>query len=68
MTPVPPHEPQTRSNVGGAVVDDDSDVLDWDFSIETAPQRPSGVVYADAEFVGRSRPIPLDDQRVRKAE
>ena len=43
------------------------EILDWDFCIEIKPQRPSGTVEADAEFVGRGRPIPLDDPHVRKA-
>ena len=47
--------------------DETPEILDWDFCIEIKPQRPSGTVEADAEFVGRGRPIPLDDPHVRKA-
>ena len=43
------------------------EILDWDFCIEIKPQRPTGTVEADAEFVGRGRPIPLDDPHARKA-
>ncbi len=67
MPPSSSNAPQVDSNKG--VVDIDSDVpelLDWDFFIETTPMRPSGVVEADVEFVGRGRPIPLDDPHVRK--
>lgn len=68
MSPSSSNQPQTKSS--GSAIDTDVEVpelLDWDFCIETAPPRPSGTVEADAEFVGRGRPIPLDDPHVRKA-
>ena len=43
------------------------EILDWDFCIEIKPRRHSGTVNADAEFVGRGRPIPLDDPHAREA-
>ena len=47
--------------------DESPEILDWDFSIEIKPDRPSGTVEADAEFIGRGRPIPLNDPRMRNA-
>ncbi len=47
--------------------DESPEILDWDFSIEIKPERPSGTVEADAEFIGRGRPIPLNDPRMRNA-
>ena len=54
-------------HTGTEIHDETPEILDWDFSIEIKPQRPSGTVEVDAEFVGRGRPIPLDDPRVRTA-
>ena len=61
-------EKSQMSPGAGAEPDDETpEILDWDFCIEIKPQRPTGTVEADAEFVGRGRPIPLDDPHVRKA-
>lgn len=68
MSPSTSNSPQTKLNSDTTDIDRDvPEVLDWDFCIESPPARPSGIVEADAEFVGRGRPIPLDDPRARKA-
>ena len=68
MSPPIPNAPKTTPNIGANDLDNEvSELLDWDFCIDTAPMRPSGVVEADVEFVGRGRPIPLDDPHVRNA-
>ena len=68
MIPPSSNAPVTQTNTGANDLDNDvPELLDWDFCIETAPARRSGVVEADVEFVGRGRPIPLDDPHVRKA-
>ena len=54
-------------DAGLEIRDEAPEILDWDFCIEIKPQRPSGTVEADAEFVGRGRPIPLHDPDVRNA-
>ena len=60
--------PQTKPHKSVTEIDSDvPELLDWDFCIEKPPTRPSGVVEADVEFVGRGRPIPLDDPHARKA-
>ena len=40
---------------------DTSDVMDWEFVIETPPPRPSGTICANLTRGGRSRPLPLDE-------
>lgn len=68
MSPSSFNVPQTESDKGVTAIDSDvPELLDWDFCIETLPKRPSGVVEADVEFVGRGRPIPLDDPHAREA-
>lgn len=67
MSPSSSKGPQTELNKCVTEIDSDvPELLDWDFCIETPPTRPSGVVEADVEFVGRGRPIPLDDPHARK--
>ena len=68
MSPSSSNVPQTKSNkrvteIEGVV----PELLDWDFCIESPPSRPTGIVEADVEFLGRGRPIPLDDPHARKA-
>ena len=58
---------QMPQGAGVEPIGETPEILDWDFCIEIKPQRPSGTVEADAEFVGRGRPIPLDDPHARKA-
>ena len=68
MSPSSSNGPQTKPNKSVTEIDSDvPELLDWDFCIEKPPTRPSGVVEADVEFVGRGRPIPLDDPHARKA-
>ena len=68
MSPSSSNVPQTNPSKDVTSIDSDvPEVLDWDFCIETPPKRPSGIVEADVEFVGRGRPIPLDDPHARKA-
>ncbi len=68
MSPSSSNVPQAQSNKGVTEIDSDvPELLDWDFCIETPPMRPSGDVEADVEFLGRGRPIPLDDPHVKKA-
>ena len=68
MSPSSSEVPQTKSNTGATEIENDvPELLDWDFCIESPPARPSGIVEADVEFLGRGRPIPLDDPHARKA-
>jgi hypothetical protein len=68
MQPSSSNSPLTTPNNGTTELDRDvPDLLDWDFCIERPTTRPSGVVEADVEFIGRGRPIPLDDPRERQA-
>ena len=39
---------------------DEEEVLDWDACVETPPPRPCGLVEVEAEYAGRSKPLPLD--------
>jgi hypothetical protein len=39
----------------------EEEVLDWDFHIDTAPQRPSGTLTVVLKYSGRSAPTPLDN-------
>lgn len=67
MPPTSTNTPQVDSNQGFTEIDSDvPELLDWDFCIENPPTRRSGVVEADVEFVGRGRPMPLDDPHARK--
>lgn len=42
---------------------EDSDILDWDFSIETPPTHRTGTLRVTLEYVGRGRPMPTVDPR-----
>ncbi len=68
MSPSSSNVPQTKPNQGATKIESDvPELLDWDFCIESPPTRPSGIVEADVEFLGRGRPIPLDNPHARKA-
>ena len=68
MSPSSSDVPQTKSNNGTTAIEGGvPELLDWDFCIESPPTRPTGIVEADVEFLGRGRPIPLDDPHARKA-
>ena len=68
MSPSSSDVPQTKSNKVATEIDGGvPELLDWDFCIESPPTRPTGIVEADVEFLGRGRPIPLDDPHARKA-
>ena len=68
MSPSSSNVPQTKSDTGATEFDGGvPELLDWDFCIESPPTRPTGIVEADVEFLGRGRPIPLDDPHARKA-
>ncbi len=43
---------------------DASDLIDWDFVIETAPRRPSGTIRARLVHSGRSRPLPVNERGI----
>jgi hypothetical protein len=45
----------------------DDEALDWDFRLEVAAKRPSGVVEADVEYQGRAKPLPFSDPRQSSA-
>jgi hypothetical protein len=53
--PVRPTPPSIRATP------DEHEALDWDFQLEIAATRRSGVVQADVEYVGRAKPIALSD-------
>jgi hypothetical protein len=41
---------------------EDQDLLEWDVHIETSPPpRRSGIVKVRFKYIGRSKPIPIDD-------
>jgi hypothetical protein len=39
----------------------EEDLLDWDAVIHTNPARPAGNLRVRLEYVGRSKPLPVDD-------
>lgn len=41
--------------------EEDEDILDWDAYIEAPPPRRSGTIKVRFKYIGRSKPIPIDD-------
>jgi hypothetical protein len=39
----------------------EAELLDWDAAIEAAPSRPTTTINVSIEYVGRSKPLPVDD-------
>ena len=39
----------------------EEDILNWEFTIETPPPRPSGTIRVKLKYKGRSKPIPLEN-------
>lgn len=40
---------------------DEEDILNWDAAIVTPPPRQSGTIRVKLKYMGRSKPIPVDD-------
>ncbi len=39
----------------------DLDILDWDFRAEPPPPRAHGTIRVRLKYLGRSKPIPVED-------
>lgn len=51
-----------RTSVALSIKEEDQEMLDWDAHIETPPPpRRSGTIKVRFKYVGRSKPIPIDD-------
>jgi len=51
-----------KRSVGFGIRETDQDLIDWDAHIETPPPpRQSGTIKVRFKYVGRSKPIPIDD-------
>jgi len=51
-----------RALIGPRIGEEDEDLLDWDAHIETPPPpRQSGTIKVRFKYVGRSKPIPIED-------
>lgn len=52
----------TSSAIPRVIPDTEEDeLLDWDVCMETTPPRPSGTIRVHLEYVGRSKPIFVED-------
>lgn len=40
---------------------DEEDILNWDAAIVTPPPRQSGTIRVKLKYMGRSKPIPVDN-------
>lgn len=40
---------------------DENETLDWDVALDSIPVRPSNRIEVSLKFVGRSKPIPIED-------
>lgn len=58
-------QPATSSSAPPA---DTSDIIDWDFVIETPPRRRSGIIRASLVQAGRSKPLPLNEAGISKED
>lgn len=51
-----------RTSVASSITEEYQEMLDWDAHIETPPPpRWSGTIKVRFKYVGRSKPIPIDD-------
>ena len=41
--------------------DTEEDLLDWDTAIMPAPPRPSGTIRVKLKYLGRSKPLPIEN-------